>query len=113
MILDAVASVEPGQLGLHDHGSKFRYCVYSRISARARLCAQTGSLPGLSVLEQLIKRNPDVFGDLTEQDWGDFSALMRMAITSLGFRTGTLPIFQKHCNNFVQVVIYFIERFAL
>ena len=31
----------------------------------------------LSVLEQLIKREPDVFGDLTEQDWGDVSTLMK------------------------------------
>jgi len=32
---------------------------------------------GLSVLDQLIKRETDVFGDLTEQDWGDVSALMK------------------------------------
>ncbi|MDO9400157.1 MAG: hypothetical protein Q7T46_01635 [Polaromonas sp.] len=32
---------------------------------------------GLSVLEQLIKRDPDVFGDVTEQDWGDVSTLMK------------------------------------
>jgi len=29
------------------------------------------------VLEKLIKREPDVFGDLTEQDWGDVSTLMK------------------------------------
>jgi len=29
------------------------------------------------MLEQLIKREPDVFGDLTEQDWGDVSTLMK------------------------------------
>jgi len=28
------------------------------------------------MLEQLIKCKADVFGDLTEQDWGDVSALM-------------------------------------
>jgi hypothetical protein len=28
------------------------------------------------VLEQFIKRDVNVFGDLTEQDWGDISALM-------------------------------------
>jgi len=78
---------------------------------------------GLSVLEQLIKRKPNVFGDLTEQDWGDISTLMkrnrcaaacgiaklfvcprcrtsvkpslvRMAMTSLGLRMGTLPMTQ-------------------
>jgi len=30
----------------------------------------------LSMLEQLIKRDADVFGNLTKQDWGDVSALM-------------------------------------
>jgi hypothetical protein len=29
------------------------------------------------VLEQLIKCEADVFGDLTEQDWGDVSTLMK------------------------------------
>jgi len=29
------------------------------------------------VLEQLIKREPDVFGDLTKQDGGDVSTLMK------------------------------------
>ena len=28
------------------------------------------------MLEQLIKREADVFGDLTEQNWGDVSTLM-------------------------------------
>lgn len=28
------------------------------------------------MLEQLIKRETDVFGDLTEQDWGDISTPM-------------------------------------
>ena len=28
------------------------------------------------MFEELIKRKPDVFGDLTEQDWRDVSALM-------------------------------------
>ena len=32
---------------------------------------------GLSVLEQLIKREADVFGDLTEQDWGNVATLMK------------------------------------
>ena len=31
----------------------------------------------LSALEQLIKREADVFGDLTEQDWGNVSTLMK------------------------------------
>ena len=31
----------------------------------------------LSVLEKLIKREANVFGDLTEQDWGDVSTLMK------------------------------------
>ncbi|SMH67366.1 protein of unknown function [Acidithiobacillus ferrivorans] len=29
------------------------------------------------MLEQLIKREADLFGDLTEQDWGDASTLMK------------------------------------
>ncbi|MFZ3037399.1 MAG: hypothetical protein WA112_09040 [Rugosibacter sp.] len=29
------------------------------------------------MLEQLIKREADVFGDLTKQDWGDVSTLMK------------------------------------
>jgi len=32
---------------------------------------------GLSVLEQLIKRDTDVFGNLTKQDWGDVPTLMK------------------------------------
>jgi hypothetical protein len=31
----------------------------------------------LSVLEKLNKREPDVFGDLAEQYWGDVTALMK------------------------------------
>lgn len=45
-------------------------------------CGQGGSRActypiGLSVLEQLIKRDADVFGDLTKQDWGNVSTLMK------------------------------------
>ena len=29
------------------------------------------------MLEQLIKREADVFGDLTEQDWGNVSTLVK------------------------------------
>jgi len=29
------------------------------------------------VLEQLIKRDTDVFGNLTKQDWGDVPTLMK------------------------------------
>lgn len=32
---------------------------------------------GLSMLKKLIKCKTDVFGNLTEQDWGDVSALMK------------------------------------
>ena len=118
---------------------------------------------GLSVLEQFIKRNADVFGDLAEQDCGDVSALMkrnrrkaacriakllmRSALADfdetkfhedggdlIGFENGNvahnsrygdvldpdklrfqhgLSIFQKHCNNIVQVAVDFIQCLPL
>ena len=118
---------------------------------------------GLSVLEQVIKREADVFGDLTEQDWGNVSTLMKRhggaaasGITELlvgtalanfgeaesekngydftGFEDGNIAhgssygnvlnsnelglkrgfsVFEKHCNNVVQVVIDFVQCFPL
>ena len=115
------------------------------------------------MLEELIKREPDVFGDLTEQDWGDISTLMkwnrcaaacgiaellvRSALADFGktefdengndfagFEDGNVPhnssdgnvlhanklglqhgftIFQKHCNNIVQVAVDLVQRFPL
>jgi hypothetical protein len=115
------------------------------------------------VLEQFIKREADIFGNLTEQDRGDVSTLMKRhrctatsGITELLVRTALanfgeaefdkngydfigfedrniahdssygnvlnpdklrlqdgLAVFQKHCNYVVQVVIDFIQRFAL
>ena len=118
---------------------------------------------GLSVLEQLIKRNTDVFGNLTKQDWRDVPPLMKgdrctatCGIAKLfvrstlanfgeaesekngydftGFEDGNIAhgssngdvlnsnelglqrgfaVFEKHCNNVVQVVIDFVQRFPL
>lgn len=115
------------------------------------------------MLEQFIKRNADVFGDLTEQDWGDVSALMkrnrrtaacriaklfmRSALADFGetefyedgddlirFENGNVAhnssygdvldpdklrfqhgfsVFQKHCNNIVQVAVDFIQCLPL
>ena len=39
--------------------------------------AQIDRWVGLSALEEIIKREPDVFGDLTEQDRGDVPTLMK------------------------------------
>ena len=118
---------------------------------------------GLSVPEQLIKRNIDVFGNLTKQDWRDVPPLMKgdrctatCGIAKLfvrpslanfgeaesekngydftGFEDGNIAhgssngdvlnsnelglqrgfaVFEKHCNNVVQVVIDFVQRFPL
>ncbi len=115
------------------------------------------------MLEQFIKREPDVFSYLAKQDWGDVAPLMKrncgaaargiaelfvgsalanfceaefyedgddfigiedgnMAHDScngdvlnpdkLGLQHG-FSIFQKHCNNFVQIVVDLIKRFSL
>jgi len=51
------------------------------LAGGARQHTRSGPAPSrfvyLSMLEQLIKREPDVFGDLTEQNWGDVSTLMK------------------------------------
>lgn len=122
-----------------------------------------GHRVGLSMLEELIKREADVFGDLTEQDWGNVSTLMkrhRCAATGgiaellmraaladfgeakfgedgdyfAGFEDGNIAhgssdgdvlnpnkfglqygfaVFEKHCNNIVQVAVHFIQCFPL
>ncbi len=115
------------------------------------------------MLEELIKREADVFGDLTEQDWGNVPTLVkrhgcaatddipelfvRAALADFGeaefgedgydfagFEDGNIAhdsgdsdvlnpnkfglqygfaVFQKHCNNIVQVAVHFIQRFPL
>ena len=59
-------------------------CYYRRAQRKGnRRCAvlsRSGRVDrrvGLSVLEQFINRDANVFGDLTEQDWGDISTLMK------------------------------------
>lgn len=64
------------------------------------------------MLEQFIKREPDVFGDLAEQYWGDVSTLMkwnRCAVTSripkLFMRSAlsdpSETKFNKNCDDFI------------
>lgn len=115
------------------------------------------------MFEELIKREADVFGDLTEQDRGNVSTLvkrhrcaatggiaelfMRAALADFGeakfgedgyyfagFENGNVAhgssdgdvlnpnkfglqygfaVFQKHCNNIMQVAVHFIQRFPL
>lgn len=115
------------------------------------------------MLEKLIECETDVFGNLTEQDGGDISALMKWnrcaaacCITELLVRSALadfgeaefdkngdnfiwfedrniahessdsdvlnpnklrlqhrLAVFQKHCNDLVQIAIDLIQRFSL
>jgi hypothetical protein len=115
------------------------------------------------MFEKLIKCETDVFGNLTEQDGGDISALMKRnrcatacCITELLVRSALaylgetefdkngdnfigfedrniahessdsdvlhpnklglqhrLTVFQKHCNDIVQIMIDLIQRFSL
>ena len=115
------------------------------------------------MLEELIKREADIFGDLPEQDWGDIPTLvkrnscaatggiaellMRSALTDFGkaefdenrydfagLEDGNIAhvsgdsdvlnpnefglqdgfaVFQKHCNDVMQVAVHFIQRFPL
>ncbi|CDQ10902.1 hypothetical protein AFERRI_430004 [Acidithiobacillus ferrivorans] len=82
----------PREAGGHEVRGGLRGRSRVAVSARTRgsraLCAQHPDVRhshpvrvdrrvGLSVLEQLIKREADLFGDLTEQDWGDASTLMK------------------------------------
>jgi hypothetical protein len=71
------------------------------------------------VLEQLIKCEANIFGDLTQQDWGEDGDIAHgssycnvLNSNEFGLKRG-FAIFEKHCNNVVQVVIDLVQCLPL